>query len=207
MNVRLSQDQKVKVLNSLDVYKIMQQILLRENKIRRNQEHFWVVGLDNKNKILFIELISLGAVNRMQVDPPEVFRMAIYKMAVRMILVHNHPSGEASPPSNGDLDMTDHMIKSGRMLKIQVIDHLIITEKDFLSMADKGIIAKLEKSGRYELVDKEKAELKKFHDEMVRERAEKEKALDIAKKMKAKGYDADTIKELTGLSKWDIKKL
>jgi DNA repair protein RadC len=203
MNVRLTEEQKIRLLNSEDVYKVMQQILLRENKIRRNQEHFWVVGLDNKNKILFIELVSLGVVNRVQVNPPEVFRMAIYKLAVKMILVHNHPSGEASPPSDGDLDMTDHMIKSGLMLKIQVIDHLIISEKEFLSMADEGIIEKLEKSGRYELVDTEKAELKKFHDEMIRERA----LIDVARKMKDKGYDIDTIKELTGLTKWDIKKL
>jgi DNA repair protein RadC len=203
MNVRLTEEQKIRILNSEDVYKVMQQILLRENKIRRNQEHFWVVGLDNKNKILFIELVSLGVVNRVQVNPPEVFRMAIYKLAVKMILVHNHPSGEASPPSDGDLDMTDHMIKSGLMLKIQVIDHLIISEKEFLSMADEGIIEKLEKSGRYELVDTEKAELKKFHDEMIRERA----LIDVARKMKDKGYDIDTIKELTGLTKWDIKKL
>src|SRR5690606_40012143 len=93
MNVRLTQEQKIRILNSGDVYNVMQQVLLRENKIRRNQEHFWVVGLNNKNKILFIELISLGAVNSVQVNPPEVFRMAIYKMAVKMILVHNHPSG------------------------------------------------------------------------------------------------------------------
>lgn len=60
MNVRLSHEQKIRLLNSQDVYKVMQQVLLRENKIRRNQEHFWVIGLDNKNKILFIELIGLG---------------------------------------------------------------------------------------------------------------------------------------------------
>ncbi len=203
MNVRLTEEQKIRVLNSEDVYNVMQQILLRENKISRNQEHFWVAGLDNSNKILFIELVSLGVVNRVQVNPPEVFRMAIYKLAVKMILVHNHPSGEASPPSDGDLNMTDHMIKSGQMLKIQVIDHLIITEKSFLSMADEGIIEKLEKSGRYELVDTERAELKKFHDEMIRERA----LIDVAKKMKSDGLDIDTIKKYTGLTKWDIKKL
>lgn len=203
MNVRLTEEQKIRILNSGDIYNVMQQILLRENKISRNQEHFWVVGLDNSNKILFIELVSLGVVNRVQVNPPEVFRMAIYKLAVKMILVHNHPSGKASPPSDGDLNMTDHMIKSGQMLKIQVIDHLIISEKEFLSMADEGIIEKLEKNGRYELVDTEKAELKKFHDETVREKALQK----VARKMKDKGYDIDIIQELTGLKKWDIKKL
>ncbi|GHE73141.1 hypothetical protein GCM10011340_32090 [Roseivirga thermotolerans] len=79
MNVRLSQEQRIKLLNSDAVYSIMQQILLRENKI------------------LFIELIGLGQGNRVNTNPPDVFRMGIYKLAVSMILVHNHPSGHLMP--------------------------------------------------------------------------------------------------------------
>lgn len=206
MNVRLSKDQKIKVLNSDDVYSVMQQILLRENKIRRNQEHFWVVGLNNANKILFIELVSLGAVNRVNVDPPEVFRMGIYKLAVRMILVHNHPSGNLTP-SQADLDFTDRMIKVGQLIKIDVIEHLIISEEGFTSLSDNGTIDRLKKSGLYEIVDKEKSKMKSFQQQMEKEKALKENNLEIAKKMKEKGYDIDTIKELTGLRKWDIKKL
>ncbi len=93
MNVRLTEEQKKRVLNAYDVYSVMQQILLRQNKIRRAQEHFWVVGLKADNTILFVELISIGAQNYAHVNPPDVFRMGIYKLAVRMILVHNHPSG------------------------------------------------------------------------------------------------------------------
>ena len=206
MNVRLNRDQKVKVLNSDDVYSIMQQILLRENKIRRNQEHFWVVGLNNADKILFIELVSLGAVNRVNVDPPEVFRMGIYKLAVRMILVHNHPSGNLTP-SQADLDFTDRLIKVGQLIKIDVIEHLIITEDDYTSLSDNGTIGRLKKSGLYEIVDKEKARMNEWKQKMELERAEKEKALAIAKKMKEDGVDIDTIKKYTGLNKWDIKRL
>jgi DNA repair protein RadC len=206
MNVRLSQDQKIKVLNSEDVYNIMQQILLRENKIRRNQEHFWVVGLDNKNKILFIELISLGAVNSVQVKPREIFRMAIYKMAVQMILVHNHPSGEVDP-SEADKDMTDRLLKSEDMLGIEVIEHLIISEKEYLSFEDTGIISELKRSGKYELIDREKNDLRQLKIEVAKERAAKDKSIEIAKKLKEDGHDIDTIKKYTGLSKWDIKKI
>lgn len=206
MNVRLTEEQKIRILNSEDIFKVMQQILLRENKIRRNQEHFWVVGLDNKNKILFIELISLGAVNSVQVSPPEVFRMAIYKMAVRMILIHNHPSG-STEPSNADKDLTDRMIKTGHLINIEVVDHLIISEKNYLSFVDEGIFDDLKKTGRYEILDAEKASMRQWKEEMEREKAIKNNNLEIAKKMKEKGYDIDTIKELTGLKKWDIKKL
>lgn len=202
MNVRLTQEQKIKVLNSEDVYRVMQQVLLRENKIRRNQEHFWVVGLDNKNKILFIELISLGAVNRVQVAPPEIFRMAIYKLAVQMILVHNHPSGELTP-SEGDKDVTDKMIKAGQMLNIEVIDHLIISEKEYFSMADKDIIEELKNSHNYVLMDREKALLVSMKIDAARESAQRE----IAKKLLGEGIDLNIIVKTTGLSKKEIAAL
>jgi DNA repair protein RadC len=132
MNVRLSAAHKIKVLNSSDIFIIMQTILLRENKIRRSQEHFWVIGLNSGNKILFIELVSLGATNRVEIAPAEVFRMAIYKAAVKMILVHNHPSGNVKI-SEADRDFTDRMIKSGNMLAVEVLDHLVITEESYTS--------------------------------------------------------------------------
>lgn len=206
MNVRLSNEQKIKILNSDDVYSIMQQILLRENKVRRNQEHFWVIGLDNQNKILFIELIGLGAVNRVGADPPDVFRMAIYKLAVKMILVHNHPSGNLKP-SQADLDFTDKMLKVGKLINIEVIDHLVISEKGFTSFVDEGILADLKKSGMFEIVDRDKAELKQWKIDMEKDKAERKKALEIAKKLKDEGMDEKTIKKMTGLYMHEIRKL
>ncbi len=206
MNVRLTKEQKIKVLNSSDIYAIMQQILLRENKVRRNQEHFWVVGLNNKNKILFVELVGLGATNRVDADPPAVFRMAIYKLAVGMILVHNHPSGSVEI-SKGDHNFTDRMLKVGELINIEIIDHLVISEESYSSFADKGLIEELKRSGPYEIIGPEKRKLEQWKIDTEKKKAEKQKAMDIAKKMKAKGYDDDTIKELTGLAKSTIKKL
>ena len=206
MNVRLTEDQKVKVLNSEDIWKVMQQVLLRENKIRRNQEHFWVVGLDNKNKVLFIELIGLGTVNRVSANPPDVFRMGIYKLAVNMILVHNHPSG-VMELSQADKDFTDRMIKVGKLINIEVIDHLIIAEEEYLSMADQGIIEELRQSGLFEIVERDKVEIQQWKLDLERERAERAKATDIAQKMKKDGLDIETIKKYTGLTKWDIRDL
>lgn len=179
---------------------------LRENKLGRNQEHFWVIGLDNQNKILFIELVGLGAVNRVGASPPDVFRMGIYKLAVRMILVHNHPSGNLTP-SEEDIDMTDRMIKTGKILDIEVIEHLIITETGYTSFVDKGIFENLKKNGRYQLIDKDLAEYKEMKLEIKLELAEKSKAVSIAKSMKKDGLDIDIIKKHTGLTKWEIKKL
>lgn len=203
MNVRLTKEQKIRILNSNDMYAIMQQVLLRENKIRRNQEHFWVVGLNNKNKILFIELVSLGSVNGVRVSPTETFRMAIYKLAVNIILVHNHPSGDLKP-SQEDLDLTDRLMKSGTMLNINVLDHLIISENEFYSFANEGILARLQISGKYQLIDREKNYLKNYQKELLH--IEKRKATELAKKMFLKKYPIPEIVELTGVKEEEIKK-
>lgn len=206
MNVRLSQEQKVKILNAEDIYKVMQQILLRENKIRRNQEHFWVIGLDNSNKILFIELIGLGQVNRVNANPPEVFRMGIYKLAVKMILVHNHPSGQLKP-SQADLDVTDRMLKVGKLISINVLDHLIITEESYTSFRDEGIMDKLSKSGLFEVVERDKIEIQEWKLKMEKDKSEQKKALEIAKKLKDSGMDEKIIKKMTGLRLFEIREL
>src|SRR5689334_23076879 len=118
MNVKLSEAQKkAAITSSAGIAPIMQQILKRENKLGRNQEHFWVVGLNNANKILFIELIGLGRQNRVNANPPDVFRMAIYKLAIKLILVHNHPSGELKP-SQADRLFTDRILKVGEIINI-----------------------------------------------------------------------------------------
>lgn len=206
MNVRLNKDQKVKVLNSDDVYSIMQQILMRENKIRRNQEHFWVIGLDNQHKILFIELIGLGRVNRVSANPPDVFRMGIYKLAVSMILVHNHPSGNLTP-SQADKDFTDRLLKVGKLINIEVIDHLIITEESYTSFADKGIMEQLRKSGLFEIVNREKAKMQEWKIEHEKKRNEREGKKAVAKKLKESGMDEKEIKKMTGLRLGEIREL
>ncbi|MGN7514400.1 MAG: JAB domain-containing protein [Allomuricauda sp.] len=203
MNVRLTKEQKIKVLNSADIYKIMQQVLLRENKIRRNQEHFWVVGLNHNNKILFVELIGLGASNRVNADPPDVFRMAIYKLASKLILVHNHPSG-SHEVTDADITFTDHMLKAGKLIKVDVLDHLVITETHYTSFADQGVMDELLKNGLFEIMGPERQELEQFKLETEKKRAVKEERIKFAKKLKAKGFDDATIKELTGLSKKEI---
>lgn len=199
MNVRLTKDQKIQVLNSADIYAIMQQVLLRENKIRRNQEHFWVVGLNHNNKILFVELIGLGASNRVNADPPDVFRMAIYKLASKLILVHNHPSG-THEVTDADITFTDHMLKVGKLIKVEVLDHLVITETHYTSFADQGVMDELQKSGLFEIMGPEKQELEQFKIDTEKKRAEKEKAISIAKSLKASGMSDEDIKKHTGLS-------
>lgn len=71
MNIRLKKDEERKVLCSDDIYGIMQKILLRENKIDRNREHLWTISLDTAHKVLNIELVSMGRVNKLIMEPME----------------------------------------------------------------------------------------------------------------------------------------
>src|SRR5574337_1113230 len=204
MRVKLSKEQKIQVLNSRDIFPIMQQILLRENKIGRSKEHFWVVCLSNSNRILLIELISLGNAKKSIVDPTEIFSFALQKRAVKLIMVHNHPGGELQP-SPDDEDITDRMYQVGLFLDVPVIDHLILSETGYYSFTDTGLLLKLSKSKKYVLKYKEEEErlknlgLKKGV-EIGRKEGEKIKAIEMAKGMKLEGSDVKIIAKLSGLT-------
>ncbi|UOB18148.1 JAB domain-containing protein [Abyssalbus ytuae] len=202
MDVKLTEEEKIKVLNSDDIYGIMQKILLRESKIDQNREHFWVIGLENNHRILFIELISLGTVNKTLAEPMEVFSFALQKRAVKIILCHNHPSGELRP-SEGDKDITDKLIQVGIIVNTEVLDHLIISTKSYLSFADTGLLSELKKSTKYipQYVLEER--LKKQATEI----ANKKKTVEIAKEFKRNGVDNETIALSTGLSIEEVEKL
>lgn len=89
------------------------------------QENFYVLMLNNKNCIIGKEKISLGIVDSSIIHPREIFKPAIKNSASRIILMHNHPSGDSSP-SKEDKEVTEEIAKAGEVLGIQVLDHVII---------------------------------------------------------------------------------
>lgn len=202
MDIKLTKEEKIKILNSDDIYGIMQHVLLRENKIDQNREHFWVIGLENNNRILFIELISLGTVNKTLAEPMEVFSFALQKRAVKIILCHNHPSGELKP-SDADKDISDRLIQVGIIVDTEVVDHLIISTKSYLSFADIGLLEELKKSTKYVPKYVLEQQIKKEATEI----ANKKKTVEIAKELKRNGVDNETISLSTGLSIEEVEKL
>ncbi len=195
MNIELTEAERIKILNSDDLYGIMQRILLREDKIDQNREHFWVIGLENNNRILFIELVSLGTINETLVKPMEVFSFALQKRAVKIILCHNHPSGELKP-SDADLDITDRLIQVGIIVDTHVVDHLIITPTTYLSFENTGLLAELKLSTKY--VPQYVLE-QRIADE-VAEIAEQRNSEKIAKQLLKEGADNSFISRVTGLT-------
>ncbi len=220
MTIELTEEQKIKLLNSEDVFSVMQDILLREEKIDQEKEHFWMIGLANNNRILYIELVSLGSVNATTVEPMNVFRVAVLKGAIKVIMAHNHPSGEMEP-SEADKDLTDRLIQVGRILNIGVIDHMIISAGSYLSFLDIGLLEELEQSikwvPQYELIERIRKEEKKIRTEAVKserekaklnqEKAVKKEKLEIAREMKKAKEPIEKIIKYTGLPQSEIAKL
>lgn len=103
------------------------------------QEHFWVVWLNARQQALGHELIAKGSMSQVDVHPRSVFRSAVRMNVHSMILVHNHPSGDPKP-SQSDLDLTRRMRDAGELMGIPVLDHLIITGTQFVSLASLGLV-------------------------------------------------------------------
>jgi DNA repair protein RadC len=104
---------------------IFRSILLLENEVDRDKEHFWAIGLNAKNIVSYVELVALGTLTNALIHPREVFRMAIMKAVATIIVGHNHPSGDPSA-SGDDRSLTDRLKQSGEILGIKVLDHVII---------------------------------------------------------------------------------
>jgi DNA repair protein RadC len=102
-------------------------------------EEFWVVYLNQANKILEIKNISSGGITGTVFDIRLIFKQAILLEATNIILCHNHPSGNLKA-SQADIDITKKALEAGKLMNIQVLDHLIIAEENYLSFTDDQII-------------------------------------------------------------------
>ncbi len=126
---------KSKIINSpKDIFP-----LLKEKIINFHKEYFMVVSLDNRNKIISIDTVSIGTLNSNLIHPRETFEVAIKSHAAAIIICHNHPSGELKP-SEDDLIITQNLVKAGKLLGIEVSDHLIITKDGYFSFKEKKLV-------------------------------------------------------------------
>ncbi len=123
-----------KITSSKAVFNIMQPIIGE-----LQHEEFWIIFLNNSNKVLYKQQSSKGGLTGTIVDVRIVFKKAIELFATAIILCHNHPSGKLQP-SNADKLITTKLKKAGETLDIKVLDHLIITENDYFSFADESLL-------------------------------------------------------------------
>ncbi|MBA7524447.1 hypothetical protein ES705_16585 [subsurface metagenome] len=132
-------DSTVKIHNPETVAEIFRNTLKNECWVDQQKEHFWVMGLNVKNRVMYLELVSLGILNESVIHPREVFKSAIIKGIANLIFCHNHPSGE-SEPSQNDIDITRRLKEGGDLLGLKVLDHIIISENNLYSFQTEGIL-------------------------------------------------------------------
>lgn len=224
--------EKLKIEHAADIYHIMQLVLKREDKVNKGREHFWVIALNNENRIINLELISMGSATSTIVEPMEVLSIPLQKKAEGLVLVHNHPSGNIKP-SEEDKDITNRLIQACKIMRTPVLDHVIITEHSYYSFKDSGLLEMLEGNTKYmmpyelekqyflEMQESIKEEQKKSkkkiqeslskgikqgREEGIKEGTERGK-IETAKNMLSKGFDISVIEDLTGLNRETIDTL
>ncbi|MGG0716322.1 DNA repair protein RadC [Robertmurraya massiliosenegalensis] len=104
-----------------------------------SQEHFVCLYLNTKNQVLHKKTIFIGSLNASIVHPREVFKEALRRSAASVICLHNHPSGDPTP-SREDIEVTKRLVESGKIIGIEILDHLIIGENKFVSLKEKGYL-------------------------------------------------------------------
>ncbi len=119
-----------KIKTTKDLYEMF------KNKMERlTQEHLLAVFLNNKNEVITFSTIFIGSANQSIVHPRDIYKEAIKHSAVKLAIIHNHPSGD-STPSKEDFLFTRRMINAGKLLQIPLMEHLIIGHKNYYSFYD-----------------------------------------------------------------------
>ncbi len=131
-NMVLIRNSKTKLLDTNDAVKVLRDLLKIEDEIDQEKEHFYVIHLDTRSVIKTVELVSLGILNSAVVHPRETFRRAVMEGAHSIILAHNHPS-EDTNPSEEDMKMTRLMFDAGKIVGIDVLDHIVFGFKSYFS--------------------------------------------------------------------------
>lgn len=104
-----------------------------------SQEHFVCLYLNTKNQVIHRQTIFIGSLNASIVHPREVYKEAFRRSAASIICVHNHPSGDPTP-SREDIEVTKRLVECGRIIGIELLDHLIIGEHKYVSLKEKGYV-------------------------------------------------------------------
>ncbi len=114
-------------------------MMVMEEMRHLDRECFCALLLNTKNIVLSKETISIGTLNASMVHPRELFKVAIKKSASSIILLHNHPSGDPTP-SREDKEVTQRLREAGAIIGIEILDHIIIGDNNFISFKDKGML-------------------------------------------------------------------
>ena len=129
----VQEGEKPVLKSPVDVVKLIKMKLKGKKK-----EHFLVLCLDTRNHLINCKSVSVGSLDTSVVHPREVFKEAITASAASVIFAHNHPSGDPEP-SEEDIELTKRLVKAGEIIGIDVLDHIIVCDKGYLSLKAKNL--------------------------------------------------------------------
>lgn len=130
----LDQHERPKITSSKDAYE-----LLKPELTDIPHEEFWILILNRANRVVKKCQVSQGGVSGTVADPKIIFKMALDELASGIILAHNHPSGNLTA-SQSDMDLTRKLKEGGKLLEVQILDHLILAGQKYFSFADEGLL-------------------------------------------------------------------
>ncbi len=112
---------------------------MRARLAKATREHFWAIALDTKSRPIAEIEIAVGGLSACTIKPADIFRAILRELSSKVVVVHNHPSGEPSP-STEDVAFTRRLAQAGDVLGIHVLDHIIIAEQGYFSFLDSGLL-------------------------------------------------------------------
>lgn len=127
-------EEKTKITSSRDAFE-----LIKGDLMDLPHEEFWVILTNRAQRVIKKQQISSGGVAGTVADPKMIFKLALEELASGLLLIHNHPSGNLTA-SEADITLTKRLKESGKLLEIQVLDHLIVAGKRYVSFADEGLL-------------------------------------------------------------------
>ncbi|HHY92884.1 MAG TPA: DNA repair protein RadC [Firmicutes bacterium] len=132
--VRSGLDRGPRIHAPRDVY-----LLVHDEMRLLDREHFRTIMLSTKHQVIAQETVAIGSLSAALVHPRELFKSCIKKSAAAVILVHNHPSGDPEP-SPEDINLTQRLAEAGRLLGIEVLDHVIVGDGRYVSLKERGLL-------------------------------------------------------------------
>lgn len=128
--------EKKTIRSPQDAYDIATDVL---GLMKRPEEELWVFSLNTKNDVTGMLMVSRGSLSSSIVHPREVFKGALLNNAASIIAIHQHPSGNATP-SREDIEVTKRLTEAGKILGVELLDHIVIGEGEYVSLKEKGYV-------------------------------------------------------------------
>jgi DNA repair protein RadC len=128
---------KRQITQPTDVALVFQDLLMLEDKIDQDKEHFYVMHVNARQQVNLVELVGIGTLNHTDVHPRETYRRAVIEGSYSIVVAHNHPTGDVTP-SAADIQTTRKLHNAGKILNIPLLDHIIFsaTDRSFFSFKD-----------------------------------------------------------------------